>query len=231
MSDATSVLICDDQGMVRAGFRSLLGGEPGLTIVGEAGNGEEAVEAVRRLAPDVTLMDIRMPVLDGLAATRCVVEDGLPTKVLVLTTFDLDEYVFEALRAGATGFLLKDAPAEELVAAIRVVAAGDSLLAPGVTRRVIDAFVQRAPLAGTPGRDERLAALTPRELEVLGLLARGLSNLAIAERLVISEGTTKTHVSNVLMKLGLRDRVQAVIFAYEHGVVVPGEAPEDPSYG
>lgn len=212
MSDATSVLICDDQGMVRAGFRSLLDGESGLTVVGEAGNGEEAVEAVRRLAPDVTLMDIRMPVLDGLAATRRVVEECLLTKVLVLTTFDLDEYVFEALRSGASGFLLKDAPAEELVAAIRVVASGDSLLAPAVTRRVIDAFVQPAPLVGPPGHDERLATLTPRELQVLGLLARGLSNLAIAQRLFVSEGTTKTHVSNVLMKLGLRDRVQAVIF-------------------
>ena len=226
----TSLVIVDDQGMVRAGFRSLLDGEPGLAVVGEAANGEEALDVVRRLAPTVTLMDIRMPVLDGLAATRRIVEEGLATKVLVLTTFDLDEYVFEALRAGASGFLLKDAPAEELVAAIRVVAAGESLLAPGVTRPVIDAFVQRAPQA-VAVRDERLATLTPRELEVLGLLARGLSNLAIAERLFVSEGTTKTHVSNVLMKLGLRDRVQAVIFAYENGVVVPGEHVEDPSRG
>ena len=230
MNDTTSVVICDDQGMVRAGFRSLLDGEPGLAVVGEAANGEEALDVVRRLAPTVTLMDIRMPVLDGLAATRRIVEEGLATKVLVLTTFDLDEYVFEALRAGASGFLLKDAPADELVAAIRVVAAGESLLAPGVTRRVIDAFVQRAPQAPA-ARDERLTTLTPRELEVLGLLARGLSNLAIAERLFVSEGTTKTHVSNVLMKLGLRDRVQAVIFAYENGVVVPGEHVEDPSRG
>jgi DNA-binding NarL/FixJ family response regulator len=230
MSDTTSVVICDDQGMVRAGFRSLLEGEPGLAVVGEAGNGEEALDVVRRLAPSVTLMDIRMPVLDGLAATRRIVAEGLPTRVLVLTTFDLDEYVFEALRAGASGFLLKDAPADELVAAIRVVAAGDSLLAPGVTRRVIDAFVQRAPQPATV-RDERLATLTPREVEVLGLLARGLSNLDIAERLFVSEGTTKTHVSNVLMKLGLRDRVQAVIFAYENGVVVPGERAEDLSHG
>ena len=230
MNDTTSVVICDDQGMVRAGFRSLLDGESGLAVVGEAANGEEALDVVRRLAPTVTLMDIRMPVLDGLAATRRIVEEGLATKVLVLTTFDLDEYVFEALRAGASGFLLKDAPADELVAAIRVVAAGESLLAPGVTRRVIDAFVQRAPQAAA-ARDERLTTLTPRELEVLGLLARGLSNLAIAERLFVSEGTTKTHVSNVLMKLGLRDRVQAVIFAYENGVVVPGEHVEDPSRG
>ena len=227
----TSLVIVDDQGMVRAGFRSLLDGEPGLEVVGEASDGEQAVSVVRRLQPDVTLMDIRMPVLDGLAATRRIVEEGIPTKVLVLTTFDLDEYVFEALRAGASGFLLKDAPAEELAAAVRTVAAGDSLLAPSVTRRVIDAFVRRvAPV--THGPDPRLAQLTPRELEVLGLLARGLSNLDIAERLFVSEGTTKTHVSNVLAKLGLRDRVQAVIFAYENGVVVAGErTAADPSYG
>ena len=227
----TSLVIVDDQGMVRAGFRSLLDGEPGLEVAGEASDGEQAVSVVRRLQPDVTLMDIRMPVLDGLAATRRIVEEGIPTKVLVLTTFDLDEYVFEALRAGASGFLLKDAPAEELAAAVRTVAAGDSLLAPSVTRRVIDAFVRRvAPV--THGPDPRLAQLTPRELEVLGLLARGLSNLDIAERLFVSEGTTKTHVSNVLAKLGLRDRVQAVIFAYENGVVVAGErTAADPSYG
>ena len=227
----TSLVIVDDQGMVRAGFRSLLDGEPGLEVVGEASDGEQAVSVVRRLQPDVTLMDIRMPVLDGLAATRRIVEEGIPTKVLVLTTFDLDEYVFEALRAGASGFLVKDAPAEELAAAVRTVAAGDSLLAPSVTRRVIDAFVRRAAPV-THGPDPRLAQLTPRELEVLGLLARGLSNLDIAERLFVSEGTTKTHVSNVLAKLGLRDRVQAVIFAYENGVVVAGErTAADPSYG
>ena len=227
----TSLVIVDDQGMVRAGFRSLLDGEPGLEVVGEASDGEQAVSVVRRLQPDVTLMDIRMPVLDGIAATRRLLVAGVTTRVLVLTTFDLDEYVFEALRAGASGFLLKDAPAEELAAAIRVVAAGDSLLAPSVTRRVIDAFVRRAAPV-THGPDPRLAQLTPRELEVLGLLARGLSNLDIAERLFVSEGTTKTHVSNVLAKLGLRDRVQAVIFAYENGVVVAGErTAADPSYG
>jgi DNA-binding NarL/FixJ family response regulator len=223
------VVIADDQGMVRAGFRSLLSTEPDLEVVGEASDGEQAVDVVTSLQPDVTLMDIRMPRLDGLAATRQLVESGVPTRVLVLTTFDLDEYVFEALRAGASGFLLKDAPAEELAAAIRVVASGDSLLAPGVTRRVIDAFVRRAAPATGP-RDQRLDTLTPREVEVLGLLARGLSNLDIAERLFVSEGTTKTHVSNVLMKLGLRDRVQAVIFAYENGVVVAGERSQDPSY-
>jgi DNA-binding NarL/FixJ family response regulator len=221
--------IVDDQGMVRAGFRSLLEGEPDFEVVGEAGDGETGVEMVTRLAPDVTLMDIRMPVLDGIAATRRLVEARVDTKVLVLTTFDLDEYVFEALRAGASGFLLKDAPAEELAAAIRVVAAGESLLAPGVTRRVIDAFVRRpAPPATTS--EPRLDLLTPREVEVLGLLARGLSNLDIAQRLFVSEGTTKTHVSNVLTKLGLRDRVQAVIFAYENAVVRPGDRVQDPSY-
>ncbi|HEY0773743.1 MAG TPA: response regulator transcription factor [Nocardioidaceae bacterium] len=228
----TSLVIADDQGMVRAGFRSLLDAEPDLEVVGEAATGEEAVDVVRRLRPDVTLMDIRMPVLDGLAATRAILGEGIDTRVLVLTTFDLDEYVFEALRAGASGFLLKDAPAEELAAAIRVVASGDSLLAPGVTRRVIDAFVRR-PAAPSKGPDPALSRLTPREVEVLGLLARGLSNVDIAERLFVSEATTKTHVSNVLSKLGLRDRVQAVIFAYENGVVVPGEreASGDPSYG
>ena len=221
MSARTSLVIADDQGMVRAGFRSLLTAEPDLEVVGEASDGEEAVEVVTRLEPHVTLMDIRMPRLDGIAATRRLVEARVPTRVLVLTTFDLDEYVFEALRAGASGFLLKDAPADELSAAIRVLAAGDSLLAPGVTRRVIDAFV-RAP---APARvaDRRLDLLTRRELEVLGLLARGLANLDIAQRLFVSEGTTKTHVSNVLAKLGVRDRVQAVIFAYENGVVVPGD--------
>ncbi len=224
----TTLVVVDDQGMVRAGFRSLLGAEPDLDVVGEAADGAEAVALVTRLRPDVTLMDIRMPVLDGLAATRRLVEAGVPTRVLVLTTFDLDEYVFEALRAGASGFLLKDAPAEELAAAVRVVAAGDSLLAPGVTRLVIDAFVRRTPPAGERP-DRRLATLTRRELEVLGLLARGLSNLDIARRLFVSEATTKTHVSNVLAKLGLRDRVQAVIYAYENAVVVPGERAGDPS--
>lgn len=216
------LVIADDQGMVREGFRSLLDGEPDLEVVGVAGNGEEAIEVVGRLQPDVTLMDIRMPVLDGLAATREILAAHVPTRVLVLTTFALDEYVYEALRAGASGFLLKDAPAAELASAIRVVAAGDALLAPSVTRRVIDAFVSRA--AGTRPVDPALARLTPRELEVLGLLARGLSNGDIAARLFVSEATTKTHVSNLLAKLGLRDRVQAVIFSYENQVVRPGES-------
>lgn len=225
MSAPIRVVIVDDQGMVRAGFRSLLAAEPDIEVVGDAADGEAAVELVTRLLPDVTLMDIRMPVLDGIAATRRLVEARVATKVLVLTTFDLDEYVFEALRAGASGFLLKDAPAEELAAAVRVVAAGDALLSPVVTRRVIDVFVARAAPASRAQADTSLGSLTPRELEVLGLIARGLSNADIAERLYVSEGTTKTHVSNLLTKLGLRDRVQAVVFAYEAGVVVPGDGP------
>jgi len=195
-------------------------------VVGEAADGETAVAAVTDLRPDVTLMDIRMPVLDGISATRQLVAAGIPTRVLVLTTFDLDEYVFEALHAGASGFLLKDAPAEELVAAIQVVASGDALLAPGVTRRVIDAFV-RQPIPSNR-RSAALEALTPREREVLGLVARGRSNLDVARRLFVSEATVKTHVSNILGKLGLRDRVHAVIFAYESGLIVAGE-PEDGS--
>ena len=225
MSVPIRVVIVDDQAMVRAGFTSLLSDEPDIEVVGDAGDGEAAIELVRRLKPDVTLMDIRMPRLDGISATQRLVEAQVETKVLVLTTFDLDEYVFGALRAGASGFLLKDATAEELAAAVRVVAAGESLLTPAVTRRVIDAFVRRAPAGPRAPVNPRLSSLTPRELEVLGLVARGLSNLDIAERLFVSEGTTKTHVSNVLAKLGVRDRVQAVVFAYEVGVVVPGEQP------
>jgi DNA-binding NarL/FixJ family response regulator len=208
----------------------VLSSDDAIAVVGEAGDGREAIERVAALEPDVVLMDVRMPGLDGIAATREVLAAASgDVRVLILTTFEQDDYVFGALRAGASGFLLKDAPAEELAAAIRVVAAGESLLAPGVTRRVIDAFVRRAAPSSRP-RDPRLDQLTPREMEVLGLLARGLSNLDIAGRLFVSEGTTKTHVSNVLMKLGLRDRVQAVIFAYENGVVVAGERVEDPSY-
>ncbi len=221
------VVIADDQGMVRAGLRSLLESEPDLAVVGEAADGEQACAQVLELDPDVTLMDIRMPVLDGLAATRRLTEAGIRGRILALTTFDLDEYVFGALRAGASGFLLKDAPADDLADAIRVVARGDSLLDPGVTRRVIDTFVS------TSGQRRREAAalvetLTPRELEVLGLLARGLSNLEISRRLFVSEATTKTHVSNILAKLQITDRVQAVIVAYESGVVTPGAA--DPSH-
>jgi len=220
MSVEISVLLVDDQVMVRAGFRSLLEGEAGIVVVGEASDGVEAVALVERLDPDVTLMDVRMPVLDGLDATRQIVASGSRTRVVVVTTFDLDEYVFEALRVGASGFLLKDGPADQLAAAIRTVARGDSLLAPSVTRRVIDAFARQAPLAPRL-RDPRIASLTTREREVLGLVARGLSNLEISHRLFVSEPTTKTHISNILSKLQARDRVQAVILAYEHGLVVP----------
>jgi DNA-binding NarL/FixJ family response regulator len=217
------VVIADDQGMVRAGFRSLLGSEPDINIVADAADGEAAVSAVRTHAADVVLMDIRMPVLDGLAATRKLVSEGLQARVLILTTFDLDEYVFEALRAGASGFLLKDATAEELVFAVRTVAGGECLLDPAVTRRVIDAFAAARPTPRTATADA-LANLSQREAQVLRLLARGLSNPEIARELVVSDATAKTHVSSVLFKLGLRDRVQAVIYSYECGLAQPGEA-------
>ena len=211
------LLIADDQAMVREGFGALLGAQPGLEVVGHAGDGEEAIAAVEARAPDVVLMDVRMPRLDGLAATRRIVARHPEVRVLVLTTFDVDEYVYEALRAGASGFLLKDAPAEELVRAVRVVAAGDALLAPSVTRRLIAEFAARAvPARATP---PRLEVLTAREREVLGLVARGLSNIEIAEHLVLAEQTVKTHVGRILAKLDLRDRVQAVVLAYETGVV------------
>ncbi len=224
----TSVVVADDQGMVRTGFRSLLTREPDLEVVGEAANGEQAVTEIGRLRPDVALMDIRMPVLDGISATRALVAAGVPTRILVLTTFDLDEYVFAALRAGASGFLLKDAPAEDLCDAVRVVAAGEAVLAPGVTRRVVEAFV-RSPSPEASGSLMALGSLTPRERGILVLLARGLSNAAIAEQLVVSHATVKTHVSSVLTKLGVRDRVQAVIAAYESGLVVAGETLTDGS--
>ena len=217
------VLIADDQALVRAGFRKLLESAPGIDVVGEAADGRQAVDEARRLRPSLVLMDIRMPRLDGIEATRRLVEsDGDAIKVLILTTFGLDDYVYDALRAGASGFMLKDAPPEELLAAIEVVARGDALIAPAVTRSVIEEFVRRspAPKAPTPVLED----LTSREREVLSLLARGLSNAEIAERLVVSDGTVKTHVAHVLSKLGLRDRVQAVILAYEAGVVTPGRA-------
>jgi len=209
------VIIADDQGMVRAGLRSLLEGEEDISVVAEVGDGETAVAATRRMSPDVVLMDIRMPELDGIAATRRLVAEGAAARVLVLTTFDLDEYVFDALRAGASGFLLKDAPADDLIAAVRVLARGEALLAPAVTRRVIELFAQAPP----PPAPLEASPLSPRESEVLQLLARGRSNAEIATELVVSEATTKTHVSSVLAKLGLRDRVQAVIHAYESGLV------------
>ncbi|MBA3243629.1 MAG: response regulator transcription factor [Actinobacteria bacterium] len=216
------VLLVDDQRLVRSGFRMILGVEPDLEVVGEAGDGAEAVAAARELRPDVVLMDVRMPNVDGLEATRQLV-DGSPDapRVLVLTTFDLDEYVYEALRAGASGFLLKDAPEDQLVAGIRIVADGGALFAPAVTRRLIEEFAQRGvPTVAPPALDE----LTARELEVLKLLARGLSNGEIAAELVVSDHTVKTHVARVLAKLDLRDRTQAVIAAYESGLVRPGTA-------
>ena len=217
------VLIVDDQALVRAGFRMILESEEEIEIVGEAGDGLEALEAVRELRPDVVLMDIRMPNLDGLEATRRILDaDGDGPRVLMLTTFDLDEYVYEALRAGASGFMLKDTPPEQLVAAIHVIASGDALLSPAITKRVIEEFISRPPSTISPERPPKLSELTARELEVLGFMARGLSNAEIARDLFVSETTVKTHVARILMKLDLRDRVQAVVFAYESGLVQPG---------
>ena len=214
------VLLVDDQPLLRTGFRMILSAEPDLQVVGEAGEGAAAVELARRLRPDVVLMDIRMPGMDGIQATRALAGPGVedPLKVLMLTTFGQDEYVVESLRAGASGFLLKDAPAEDLVEAIRVIAAGEALLAPSVTRRLLDRVASRLP----PAHDNKIPALselTERELEVLKLVARGLSNAEIAERLVVSETTVKTHVSRILGKLDLRARVQIVILAYETGLI------------
>jgi DNA-binding NarL/FixJ family response regulator len=213
----TRVLIADDQPIARAGFRSVLGSAPRIEVVGEAADGEEAVELARRLRPDVVLMDIRMPRLDGIEATR-----QLPgAKVLILTTFGLDEYIVEALRAGASGFLLKDAPVDELVGAVRAVAAGEAQLSPTVTRRLLDQVARRLPAPVAVG-DDGFVSLTPREREVLQLMAGGLTNAEIATALFVAEPTVKTHVSSVLAKLGLRSRIQAVIYAYESGVVTPG---------
>jgi DNA-binding NarL/FixJ family response regulator len=214
------VLLVDDQPLLRTGFRMVLGTEPGLTVVGEAGDGLEAVELARRLLPDVVLMDIRMPRLDGVEATRRIVEADLRTRVLVLTTFDLDEYVVGALRAGASGFVTKDVPADELVDAIRVVAAGEAVVAPRILKRLLDRYAGHLPdPAATP---PAVTGLTDREHEVLVLIARGLSNAEIARALFVSETTVKTHVGHVLTKLRVRDRVQAVVLAYESGLVRPG---------
>ena len=218
------VLLVDDQALIRAGFRMILEAEEDIEVVGECGDGTQAIDSVKRFSPDVVLMDIRMPEMDGIEATRRIVggDGDAAVKVLMLTTFDLDEYVYDALRAGASGFLLKDVPADQLVAGIRLVAQGDALLAPSVTRRLIEEF-SRSPR----GRSERPAGvdeLTPREVEVFKLLARGMSNAEIAAQLIVSETTVKTHVARILMKLEVRDRVQAVVLAYESGVVAPGDA-------
>jgi DNA-binding NarL/FixJ family response regulator len=230
---AIGIVVADDHEVVRAGFAALLATQPDFGVLGTASDGAEAVRVCRALRPDVVLMDVRMPGTDGIEATRQLI--GAPgdavgggawaPKVLILTTFDLDEYVFDALRAGASGFLLKDATAERLFDAVRVVAAGEALLAPGVTRRLISEFARLQPQAAGPaaaGRPGALTALTPRETEVLCLVAEGLSNTEIAGRLVVTEETVKTHVSRILAKLGLRDRTQAVVVAYESGLVVPG---------
>ena len=217
------VLIADDQQLVRSGFRMILESEEGLEVVAEAADGREAVAAVRRLKPDVALMDLRMPVMDGIAATAEIAADHeIPTRILVVTTFDTEEHVYAALRAGASGFVLKDAPPEELASAVRVVAAGEAMLAPSVTRRVIEEF---ARVSRDPGARASLEDLTEREVEVLRLMARGLSNGEIAAELTIGETTVKTHVGNILMKLDIRDRAQAVVAAYESGLVTPGAAP------
>lgn len=219
------ILVVDDQALVRSGLRLILETETDITVIGEAGDGREAVESARRMRPDVVLMDIRMPVMDGIEATRRLIEAGLDPepRVLILTTFDLDEYVYAAIRAGASGFLLKDAPPDDLIHAIRVVARGEALLAPTVTRRLIEEFASRPQPEAQP---EGMGELTERELEVLRRLAAGLSNAEIADVLFVSEATVKTHISHILTKLDLRDRVQAVVVAYESGLVRPGDNPE-----
>ncbi len=221
---SVAILLVDDQPLLRAGFRMVLESQDDLVVVGEASNGREAVRQVAALDPDVVLMDVRMPLMDGIEATRAIVEAGSRARVLVLTTFDLDEYAFSALRAGASGFLLKDVPPPELLSGIRAVASGDAVVAPRVTRRLLDAFASQLPAAGEAPRrpSDRLQGLTAREREVLEEVARGRSNAEIAERLVLSEATVKTHVGRILGKLELRDRVQAVVLAYEIGLVEPG---------
>jgi len=222
MSDAIRVVVADDQALVRTGFRMILTAD-GIDVVAEASTGNEAIDAVRRTRPDVVLMDIRMPGLDGLEATRRILAaDGDAPRVLMLTTFDLDEYVYAALAAGASGFLLKDVSPEQLTAAVRLVRSGDALLAPSITRRLVERFAGRGQEESVVHRD--LAALTPREREVLQMLARGLSNAELAAAFQLSEATVKTHVARILGKLQLRDRVQAVVVAYETGLVAPGEA-------
>jgi DNA-binding NarL/FixJ family response regulator len=224
MSGEIRCLIADDQAMVREGFTALLEAQPGIGVVGQAANGAEAVAEVTRRDPSIVLMDVRMPVMDGLEATRRILAaNNHRPRVIMLTTFDLDDYVYEALRAGASGFLLKDAPAQELVHAVRVVAAGEALLAPTVTRRLITEFARRT--SAPPRNPIALDGLTPREVQVLQLLTRGLSNAEISAELFIAEQTTKTHVSRILTKMGLRDRAQAVVLGYESGLIQPGSDP------
>jgi DNA-binding NarL/FixJ family response regulator len=219
----TGILLADDQELMRMGFRMVIDSQPDLEVVGEAANGREAITATRSLAPDVVLMDVRMPECDGVQATRTIVESGAASRIIILTTFDLDEYVYAALRAGASGFLLKDAQPAELLAAIRAVASGDAVVSPRVTRRLLSQHAHRLPAAGSPGPSELvlLALLTAREHEVMLEVARGLTNAEIAGRLVLSEATVKTHVGRILSKLELRDRVQIVVFAYETGLITP----------
>jgi DNA-binding NarL/FixJ family response regulator len=216
----TSILLVDDQPMLRMGYRMILDAQPDLNVVGEAENGLEAVEKTARLEPQVVLMDVRMPGLDGVQATERIVASGSQSKIIILTTFDLDEYAYGALRAGASGFLLKDAPPRDMLSAIRAVATGDAVVAPSVTRRLLSQFAHHLPSPEQPP-DARIDSLTPRERELLIEVARGLSNAEIADRLVLSEATVKTHVGRILSKLGLRDRVQIVVFAYETGLIRP----------
>jgi DNA-binding NarL/FixJ family response regulator len=223
---STGLLLADDQELMRMAFRMVIDTQPDMSILGEAGNGREAVAAAARLRPDVVLMDVRMPEMDGVEATRLIVQSDSPARIIILTTFDLDEYVYAALRAGASGFLLKDTPPADLLSGIRAVASGDAVVAPSVTRRLLSTYAHRLPVAGRPDQDrhERLELLTAREHEVLLLLAASLSNAEIAERLVLSEATVKSHVGRILAKLGLRDRVQIVVFAYETGLITPSHS-------
>ncbi len=222
-SAQTSILLVDDQPMLRMGYRMVLDAQDDLSVIGEAGSGDEAIELTARLAPDVVLMDVRMPGLDGVQATERIVASGSRSRIIILTTFDLDEYAYGALRAGASGFLLKDAPPPDMLSAIRAVATGDAVVAPSVTRRLLSQFARHLPGPEAPldPADSRVESLTPRERELLVEVARGLSNAEIAERLILSEATVKTHVGSILNKLGLRDRVQIVVFAYETGLVRP----------
>jgi DNA-binding NarL/FixJ family response regulator len=219
---STSILLVDDQELLRLGFRMVLDSQPDLEVVAEASDGQEAIDLVHALAPDVVLMDVRMPGTDGVEATRRIVEGGSRSRVIILTTFDLDEYAYAALRAGASGFLLKDAQPADLLSAIRAVASGDAVVAPSTTRRLLETVAHRLPDPGQDAADDADAELTPREREVLVAVARGLSNSEIADTLVLAEATVKTHVGRILAKLGLRDRVQIVVFAYERGLVAPG---------